>query len=160
VSFYKTMGGLYGAALAGPAEFVAEARAWRHRYGGNLFQQFPAVLAALTGLETILPLLPSYVEHARTVAGVLSRLPGARVHPDPPHTHQFQLWLPYPARQLNEAALTLAESRQTWFAGGWTDRPPTGLARTELTIAADALELTAADVEEIARAFLATLDAG
>ena len=89
VSFYKTLGGISGAALAGPSAFVAQARAWRHRYGGNLYQQWPAALAALVGLDTVLPRLPGYVRHARTVAAALARVPGARVHPDPPHTHQF-----------------------------------------------------------------------
>src|SRR5439155_19304239 len=65
VSFYKTLGGISGAALAGPADLVAQARAWRHRYGGQLFQQWPAALAALAGLDTVLPRLPEYVRHAR-----------------------------------------------------------------------------------------------
>ncbi|MEW2440716.1 beta-eliminating lyase-related protein [Micromonospora marina] len=47
VSFYKSLGGHSGAALAGDAELVRYARAWRHRYGGTLFQQWPAALAAL-----------------------------------------------------------------------------------------------------------------
>ncbi|MFC7468875.1 threonine aldolase family protein [Actinomadura keratinilytica] len=58
VSFYKSLEGIGGAALAGPAELVEEARTWRHRYGGQVFQQFPTALAALHGLETVLPLLP------------------------------------------------------------------------------------------------------
>ena len=71
VSFYKSLGGISGAALAASDDVVAEAKAWRHRYGGMLFQQFPAALAALSGLRTELPRLPSYVAHARTVARAL-----------------------------------------------------------------------------------------
>ncbi len=154
VSFYKSLEGIAGAAVAGPGYLVAEGRAWRHRYGGNVFQQWPAALAALNGLETVLPRLPSYVEHARTVADALTRLPGARVHPWPPHTHQFQLWLPHPAERLNEAALVLAEDQKTWFAYGWSDQPPTGLAMTEITVGEPATALSADDVEEIGRALL------
>jgi threonine aldolase len=155
VSFYKSMGGLAGAALVGPGYFIAEARAWRHRYGGNVFQQYPAVLSAWSGLDTILPALPDYVRHARRVAEALSELPGAIVHPLPPHTHQFQLWLPYPAERLNQACLALAESRGVWFAGDWSDQPPTGLARTEITVAGPALELDEDEVRDLAAAFLA-----
>jgi threonine aldolase len=146
VSFYKTLGGLSGAALAGPADFIAEARAWGHRYGGRVFQQWPAALSALAGLDTVLPRIPSYVEHAKSVAAALSQLPGARVHPDPPQTHEFQLWLPHPAEALNRAVLALAEEEQTWFAGGWTDRPPTGLAYTEISVTASALAWSVDDV--------------
>jgi threonine aldolase len=154
VSFYKTLGGISGATLAGPLDFVAHARAWRHRYGGNVFQQWPAALAALAGLEAELPRLGSYVAHARVVAAALAELPGARVHPSPPHTHQFQLWLPHPANALNAAALALAAEEKIWFAGRWTDQPPTGLAVTEVTVASPALEFTAADVTAAASAFL------
>ncbi|EFF92327.1 threonine aldolase, partial [Streptomyces sp. e14] len=71
VSFYKSLGGYGGAALAGPAELAEEARAWRHRYGGAVFQQFPTALSALIGLAEELPRLPEYVRHARVVAAAL-----------------------------------------------------------------------------------------
>jgi threonine aldolase len=157
VSFYKTLGGISGAALAGPADLVAQARAWRHRYGGQLFQQWPAALAALVGLETVLPRLPEYVRHARTVAAALAQVPGARVHPEPPHTHQFQWWLPYPAEVLEDAALRLAEVDRTWLCGGWTQAAP-GYAMAEITVAEPALSWTATDVDRAIAAFLAHLD--
>jgi threonine aldolase len=157
VSFYKSVDGITGAALAGTAELAGYARAWRHRYGGNAFQQWPAALFALGGLERELPLLPRYVRHARTVADALSTLPGARVFPLPPHTHQFRFWLPYPARDLDDAALALAEQEKTWFVGGWQDTELPGYALTEVTIASAALEWTAADVTEAAQRFLQRL---
>lgn len=157
VSFYKSLGGLAGAALAGPADFIAEARAWRVRYGGNVFQQWPAALAALSGIEHVLPRIPSYVEHAKVVAEVLGELPGARVHPHPPHTHQFQLWLPHSGDALNQAALALAEEEKVWFAYGWSDRPPTGMSVTEITIGEPALDWTADEIARTASAFLSRL---
>jgi threonine aldolase len=150
ISFYKTLGGLSGAALAGSADLIAQARAWRHRYGGQLFQQWPAALAALIGLDTELPRLDEYVAHAKVVATALAELPGARVHPNPPHTHQFQLWLPQSAETLNESVLTLAEQERTWFIGGW--REVSGLAVAEVTITADALAWTPDDVRATAAA--------
>jgi threonine aldolase len=153
VSFYKTLGGLSGAAVAGPADFVAQVRAWRHRYGGNMFQQWPTALSAIIGLDTILPRLPSYVEHARVVAQALSTLPGARVNPDPPHTHQFQLWMPGPAEALIEASVLLAEHEKAWFTIGWQDKAPTGLAMAEITVAEPALALSKEDIEAIAAAW-------
>jgi threonine aldolase len=154
VSFYKTLQGLSGAALVGPGDFIAQARAWRHRYGGNVFQQWPAAYTAMLGLETILPKLDGFVARAREVAAVLSELPGARINPDPPHTHQFQLWLPHPAQRLNEAALALAERDKTWFTLGWQDRPPSGLAMAEVTVADGAMSLSDNEIREIAEAFL------
>ncbi|GHJ44677.1 threonine aldolase [Catellatospora sp. TT07R-123] len=157
VSLYKTLGGLAGAVVAGPADFVAQARAWRHRYGGNLFQQWPSALTALAGLDRELPRLPGYVAHAKVVAAALAQLPGAVVHPAVPHTHQFQLWLPGPADRLNEAVIALAEQRKTWLCGGFADRAP-GRAMAEITVAAPALEWSADDVVEAGLALLALAD--
>ncbi|WP_446216914.1 threonine aldolase family protein [Micromonospora sp. IBHARD004] len=157
VSFYKSLGGHSGAALAGTAELVRYARAWRHRYGGNQFQQWPAALAALAGLDRELPRLPGYVAHAKRVAEALAGLPGARVHPAPPHTHQFRLWLPHPADALNDANLALAEEEKAWFVGGWRDTEVPGVAMAEVTVAAPALELDADQVVDLADRFLRRL---
>ncbi len=157
VSFYKTLGGISGAALAGTKELASYARAWRHRYGGMVFQQWPAVFAALAGIETELPLVPEYVRHARTVAAALAELPGARVHPSPPHTQAFRLFLPYPAEALNDAVLAMAEEEKVWFVAGWRDSEVPGMALTEVNAAGPALEWTAADVADAGARLLGRL---
>jgi threonine aldolase len=148
VSFYKTLGGLSGAALAGTNALAGYARAWRHRHGGQLFQQWPAVLSALVGLERELPRVPDYVRHAHTVAAALAKLPGAIVYPQPPHTHQFRLWLPFPAARLSAATLAMAEQDRVWFAGGWQDAEIPGYAMAEISVMAPALDWSADDVIE------------
>jgi threonine aldolase len=165
VSFYKSLDGFGGAALTGPATLVEEAKAWRHRYGGMVFQQFPTALSALVGLERELPRLPRYVAHARVVAAALrdgfaeAGLPWARVHPEVPHTHQFQVWLPYDTDVLDEAAVRQAEETRTFlFAGGWRRGGP-GLALTEVGVGAAGLEWTAEDVKRAVAGFVASLEA-
>ncbi|KUJ37235.1 threonine aldolase [Streptomyces albus subsp. albus] len=159
VSFYKSLDGLAGAALGAPADLAAEARAWRHRYGGLVFQQWPTVYSALYGLEHELPRLPRYVAHAKTVAAALREalagaLPYARVHPEVPHTHQFQVWLPYPPEVLDAAGLRQAEETRTAVFGKWFAAEIPGLSVTEVTVASSALEWTARDVAEGVQAFL------
>ncbi|PWJ03147.1 threonine aldolase [Streptomyces sp. NWU49] len=159
VSFYKSLGAFGGAALAGPATLVEEAKAWRHRYGGNVFQQFPTVLSALIGLERELPRLPEYVAHARVVAAALREglaaagLPWFRVQPEVPHTHDFQVWLPYDAEVVVEAAIRSAEETgSVLFANHWEPKGP-GLAFTEVYVRAAGLEWTADDVRTAAAEF-------
>ncbi|MHB9753096.1 threonine aldolase family protein [Streptomyces sp. BYX5S] len=153
VSFYKSLGGLSGAVLAGPQSLVGEARAWRHRYGGQVFQQFPQAIAALAGLERELPRLPEYVAHARVVARALREgfaqagVTGARVFPEVPHTHQFKVWLPYAADALTEAGIAQAEQTRTALFARWADEGAVpGLAATEVTVAAAGLEWGPDDV--------------
>ncbi|MFH9677207.1 threonine aldolase family protein [Streptomyces sp. NPDC017405] len=152
VSFYKSLDGFGGAALAGPRTLVEEAKTWRHRYGGMVFQQFPTALSALVGLERELPRLPRYVRHARVVAAALREgfaaagVPWARVHPDEPHTHEFQVWLPYDPGVLLEASVRQAEETGVFlFADHWDAGGP-GLARTEVSVRSPGLEWTADDV--------------
>lgn len=163
VSFYKSLDGFGGAALAGPKTLVDEARAWRHRYGGTVFQQFPTALSALAGLERELPRLPEYVAHARVVAAALREgfaaagVPWARVHPEPPHTHEFQVWLPYDADVLSEASLRHAEETRTVLFGNPWDAKGPGLAFTEVYVRAAGLEWTADDVRTAVAEFVARL---
>ncbi|MFI8192903.1 threonine aldolase family protein [Streptomyces sp. NPDC085946] len=163
VSFYKSLDAYGGAALAGPRTLVEEARAWRHRYGGTVYQQFPTVLSALAGLERELPRLPGYVRHARVVAAALREglaaagVPWARVHPEVPHTHDFQVWLPYHAGTAAEAAVRTAEETGTvLFAHGWDEKGP-GLSCTEVYVRAEGLGWTPEDVRSAAAAFAARL---
>ncbi|WP_372482041.1 threonine aldolase family protein [Streptomyces fuscigenes] len=161
VSFYKSLRGLSGAVLAGPEDLIAEARSWRHRYGGNLYQQFPAALAALAGLEHVLPQLPRYVAHARLVAEAIAEafaaapgIPWFRVHPRPPHTQEFQVWLPFDAQTLSEAAVRQAEDTGVaLFGQWWRGGGPPGVAATEVSLGAPALEWTAEEVREAATEF-------
>ncbi|MEV0172574.1 beta-eliminating lyase-related protein [Streptomyces sp. NPDC050803] len=163
VSFYKSLDGYGGAALAGPATLVEEAKAWRHRYGGSVFQQFPTALTALAGLERELPRLPEYVGHARVVATALREgfaaagVPWARVHPEQPHTNEFQVWLPYDSEALSRAAVRQGEETETLlFANAWDAQGP-GLSCTEVYVRAAGLEWTAGDVRTAVAEFVARL---
>jgi hypothetical protein len=131
-----------------------------------VFQQFPTVLSALAGLERELPRLPDYVRHARVVAAALREgfaaagLPWARVHPDEPHTHDFQVWLPYDPDVLMEAAVRQAEETGVClFAGPW-DRGGPGLSFTEVAVRSEGLRWTADDVRTAVAGFVTRLPAG
>ncbi|XUL88927.1 threonine aldolase family protein [Streptomyces galilaeus] len=163
VSFYKSLDALGGAALAGPKTLIDEAKTWRHRYGGMIFQQFPTVLTALAGLDRELPRLPAYVAHARVIAEALREgfaaagVPWMRVRPEQPHTHDFQVWLPYDRDAVTEAAIrTTEETRTALFSNPWDAKGP-GMAVTEVYVRAAALEWTAEDVKAAVADFVVRL---
>ena len=133
VSFYKGLGGMAGAALAGAADLVAEARRWRSRHGGTLFTLLPYAVAARDGLVRRLPRMEAYVARARELAAGLDALDGLRVVPRPPHTNAFRVFADLPAETLEETAVHIMETEKVALAGWWRPSEVPGWAMTELT---------------------------
>lgn len=94
VSFYKDIGGVAGSVLAGPADFVKEAKVWIRRAGGNLYSLFPYVLAAKAGMQRNLAALPEAVADAAWLAARLNEFDGWQTLPERPPTNLFHLSLP------------------------------------------------------------------
>jgi threonine aldolase len=115
VSFYKTLGGIAGAALAGPADLIAEARVWQRRQGGNLVRLFPYVLSARRALAERLGRIDAYVAHAQAVAAALTDLPELTILPQPPHTNMFHLFLRGERAALERALLEVAAETGVWL---------------------------------------------
>jgi threonine aldolase len=133
VSFYKGLGGIAGAALAGPQDVVDAARHWQHRHGGTLYSLFPFVVAAREGLARVAD-FGAYAVRARELAVALTRVPGVRVFPDPPHTNAFVLYADVAPDVLNETALARAESTHEWVIGRVVAADVPGWSMTELTV--------------------------
>ena len=115
VSFYKGLGGIAGAALAGEAAFVDEARVWQRRQGGNLVTLHPFVVAAELALDERLERLPVHAAHARALAAALSEVEGIEIVPDPPQTPLFHVLLRGDRERLAEAAIQIAEERKVFL---------------------------------------------
>ena len=94
LSLYKGLGGISGCLLAGDEQLVAEAREWRHRHGGTLFELWPYAAAGLAGLRLRAARMPAYVEHAQGDRGRARRPWTACCScPDPPLTPMMHVYL-------------------------------------------------------------------
>jgi threonine aldolase len=165
VSFYKSLDGLSGAAVAGDRSIIDETRVWRHRYGGRVFQQFPVALSALIGLERELPRLAEYVAQAKVVAAALGEgfaeagIGWSKVQPAQPHIHQFQVWLPFEPDALMAAATRQAEETgvSIFQLPWWSPGLPPGISVTEVTVSEAALGWTADEVRAATVDFISYL---
>jgi len=155
VSMYKGLGGIAGAVLAGPADFIAEARVWQRRQGGNLVSLYPYVLAARAGMATRLGRMGAYRDKAVAIAARLGRLPGVEVIPDPPHTNMMHVAIRGTAARLEQAALEVAAETGVWVFGMTVATELPSTRRIELTISEGAMEI---ETEEIGRLFEALLE--
>jgi len=155
VSLYKGLGGLAGCVLAGPGELIAEARVWRRRHGGTLKVLFPLAAAAQGGLDSIVPLMPRFLEHARELAAVLGELPGLAVVPDPPHTRLFHVHRNGDRATLQKRALDVARERRVWLFHDLGPTPAPGVHKLELNLGEPALEIPPTEAAELFAEILA-----
>ena len=145
VSFYKGLEGLAGAALLGPADFIAEARLWRRRLGGTIYRTTAEAVSALLGLRDRLPLMADTVAWARAFAAELPSC--VTVQPGVPHTNQFKAYTVAEADTVNERVLALMQERRiglpTWRATQEPGRIGTEIAVTGAALALDPAEMAA-----------------
>jgi threonine aldolase len=117
VSFYKGVGATAGAALAGDANFIAQARHWQRRHGGNLIHLYPFVISARANLRDRLPRFPEYHQRAVAIAAALRDVEGVSLKPDPPQAHMAHVYLRGDLEALLNASAELArEERVALFA--------------------------------------------
>jgi threonine aldolase len=135
VSFYKGLGALSGAALAGPEDAVSEARRWRQRQGGTLFTMYPTALSALRGLRDRLPQMPALHVLAGRLASELTAR-GVTVFPEPPHTNAFRLFAPAPAETVMDRMLAMMAADKVALTPPWRPAEVPGWSFTEFTVGA------------------------
>jgi threonine aldolase len=156
VSFYKDLAAPAGGMLLGDDEVIAEAREWRHRHGGTLFNMWPYAAAGLAGLRLRLPRMGAFVDHARAIAAVLSGIEGVEVVPDPPETPMMHIHLRTTPAAVIAGIRRLAIEQKLWAFGGSIATETPGFRRLELNAGEATLALTP---EEVAAAVHALMPA-
>jgi threonine aldolase len=154
VSFYKILGGIAGAALAGPADLIKEARLWQRRHGGNLIHLYPMTVSAEHGLDLRLGKVADYHRKAVEVAAALTSIPGVRVVPDPPHTNMMHVFLPGDKERLLAAARRVARENDVELFGSLTQAILPDVHRFELTVGDAALEFSSGEVQNLFEALI------
>lgn len=138
VSFYKGLGGLAGAALVGPTDFLEEARVWRSRMGGTLYRSTPEAVAALVGLRDLLPRMGECLAWARALATELAGV-GITAHPVQPQTPTFRVFAAGDADQVNDRVIARMERTKVQVGGLWRPADEPGRVTSELMVTLPAL---------------------
>jgi threonine aldolase len=156
VSFYKGLGAMAGAMLAGDAEFIALARTWQHRHGGRLVSIAPLALSARRGFERNLPKMRAYYERAVAIAATLEALSGVDIVPNPPQTNTFHLYLRGDKETLEARAHAYALERGTFVFARLGATPNPALQKWEFVAADATIELPVTATLDAVRAIVAT----
>jgi threonine aldolase len=154
VSFYKGLGGISGAVLAGPEDLIREARIWLRRHGGNLYHLWPYVLAARQGFQSKLPRMAAYHAKAVEVAAALSALPGIALTPNPPHTNMMHVFLKGDPEKLLSARDAIAKARKDFLFFRLSACQIPGYAMFELTVVDGGFAFTPAELQSLFKELL------
>ncbi len=158
VSFYKGLGGLGGAVLAGPRDMIAEARVWHARHCGALMTAFPFVVSARDGLARRLPRMQEWWDRARGLAASLARVPGVAIVPEVPQTNAFHLLLPGSPEALDRAHLALAEQTGVWLFGRLARTGHPGFAIAEVSVGEATDDLADEEIVQLVRRLVAAAE--
>ena len=155
VSFYKILGGIAGSMLAGPAEFIAEARTWQRRHGGNLIHLYPFVLSAQRGLRERLGRMEAYHAKAEEIAALLAPFAEIQIVPNPPHTNMMHLFIRGERGKLEAAVLDVAKETGIWLFNQLAPTVLPDLSLFELTVGEATLDLSGQEIVDVFRMVLA-----
>ncbi|MFS0869079.1 low specificity L-threonine aldolase [Paenibacillus xylanilyticus] len=91
VSFYKGIGGIAGAVLAGDADMMQESRVWKRRFGGDLIGLYPYILSSQYYFDQRKDKMGIYYEHAKQLAAMLNQCHAVRTLPEVPVSNMFHV---------------------------------------------------------------------
>lgn len=117
VSLYKGIAGLGGAVLAGSPAFVARARAWFHRQGGNIVHRTPYVVAAAMQFDARIAAMPQYFARTEWLYQLLKDYPTIAVNPARPQANMLHLHLPVSRERAIAIRNQVAEQHGIWLFG-------------------------------------------
>nr|BCJ78211.1 hypothetical protein [Niallia circulans] len=100
VSFYKGIGGIAGAVLAGSEPFAEKSKVWKRRHGGDLISLYPYIVTSDYYFDLRIKKMAHYFEKARELAAFFNECPGIGTQPEIPVSNMFHVHI-----QLPEAAV-------------------------------------------------------
>jgi threonine aldolase len=109
ISFYKGIGGIAGAILAGDQSFAEEAVIWKRRHGGDLISLYPYIITADYYYEKYSGHMARYYAYAKELAALYNGCHAVRTLPEVPVSNMFHVHIHYPKEQVEPLLTELTE---------------------------------------------------
>ncbi|MFC4098151.1 threonine aldolase family protein [Paenibacillus xanthanilyticus] len=110
VSFYKGIGGIAGAILAGASDFTEESAVWKRRHGGDLISLYPYIVTADYYFDRRVGRMAHYWSGAEKVARLFNASRHVVTVPEVPVTNMFHVHIALPPEQVEEALVKVAQA--------------------------------------------------
>jgi threonine aldolase len=100
VSFYKGVGGLAGAIMAGDESFTKKSKVWKRRHGGDLISLYPYILSADYYFEQRIEKMEQYYEEAKELAALYNGCHAVKTVPSEPVSNMFHVHFDLPKNKV------------------------------------------------------------
>lgn len=117
VSFYKGIGGIAGAILAGPESFIQESKVWKRRHGGDLISLYPYIIPADYYFDHRVEKMEKYWHEAQELAGYFNQCPGVSTRPKEPVSNMFHVHFHYPKKTVAPLLIDLYQETGIGITG-------------------------------------------
>ncbi|WP_405106182.1 beta-eliminating lyase-related protein [Paenibacillus sp. FSL K6-1217] len=100
ISFYKGIGGIAGAVLAGSRDFTEESKIWKRRHGGDLISLYPYIVPARYYYKQRIGRMSEYYEQAKELAALFNSCHKVSTLPEVPVSNMFHIHFALSREQL------------------------------------------------------------
>jgi threonine aldolase len=132
VSFYKGLGGIAGAVLAGNSDFIEESKVWKRRHGGDLISLYPYIVSSKFNMDKRMGKMKEYWEHAVEAAQHFNKIKGIKTVPELPVCNMFHLYIDLPKETIERVLINVMESTNVALLLGLRELSPSS-CKTELS---------------------------
>ncbi|KGP84649.1 MULTISPECIES: threonine aldolase family protein [unclassified Paenibacillus] len=109
VSFYKGIGGIAGAILAGDTDVMQESKIWKRRHGGDLIGLYPYILSSQYYFNERIGKMGLYYEQAKELASLLNACHGIRTLPEVPVSNMFHVHILLAQAEVERILASMAQ---------------------------------------------------
>jgi len=110
ISFYKGIGGIAGALLAGGKEFAQESKIWKRRHGGDLISLYPYISTAAYYFKQRVDKMGQYYEGAKELAALFNQCHGVSTLPAVPVSNMFHVHFALPKEKVTPVLISVYEA--------------------------------------------------
>jgi threonine aldolase len=109
VSFYKGLGGIAGAVLAGGADYMEEAKVWKRRHGGDLISLYPYIVNAKYSMDNRMGKMKEYWQHSLDTAARFNKIEMVKTQPEVPFCNMFHAYFHAPKDTVERIFIAVTE---------------------------------------------------
>jgi threonine aldolase len=115
ISFYKGIGGIAGAILAGSADFTGESKIWKRRHGGDLISLYPYIIPSRYYYRQRVDKMGQYYMEAKELAELFNACHKVATLPEVPVSNMFHVHFALSRERVEPILITVSEETGVGF---------------------------------------------